>query len=65
MKEPLLSVTNAAERLGISRHTLNGWVSQRKVKFIKLGRRTLFNPADLESMIKDATIEPRPRREKP
>ncbi len=59
--EKLLSVNDAAQRLGISRHTLNCWVSKRKVPFIKLGRRTLFNPADLERMIKAATVEPRRR----
>ncbi len=61
--ENLLSISEAAARLGISRHTLNGWVSKRKVPFIKLGRRTLFNPADLERLIKAATVEPRPRPE--
>lgn len=60
--ENLLSVIDAAQRLGISRHTLNCWVSKRKVPFVKLGRRTLFNPADLDRMIKAATVEPRPRR---
>ena len=59
--EHLLSVSEAAIRLGISRHTLNGWVSKRKVPFVKLGRRTLFNPADLDRMIKAATVEPRRR----
>jgi excisionase family DNA binding protein len=58
----LLSVNDAAHRLGISRHTLNCWVSKRKVPFVKLGRRTLFNPADLDRMIKAATVEPRLQR---
>ncbi len=61
--EKLLSVSDAAQRLGISRHTLNGWVSKRKVPFVKLGRRTLFNPTDLERIIKANTFEPR-RRER-
>jgi excisionase family DNA binding protein len=61
--ENLLSISEAANRLGISRHTLNGWVSKRKVPFIKLGRRTLFNPADLERLIKAATVKPENLRE--
>ncbi len=61
--EKLLSVADAAQWLGISRHTLNGWVSKRKVPFVKLGRRTLFNPADLDRMIKAATVEPRHQRQ--
>jgi excisionase family DNA binding protein len=60
--EKLLSITEAAERLGVSRHTLNGWVSKRKISFIKLGRRTLFNPSDLEKLIKANTVEPRRRQ---
>jgi excisionase family DNA binding protein len=59
--ENLLSVIEAAQRLGISRHTLNCWVSKRKVPFVKLGRRTLFNPDDLERIIKANTFEPRRR----
>ncbi len=59
--ENLLSVTDAAQLLGISRHTLNGWVSKGKVPYVKLGRRTLFNPADLERIIKANTFEPKRR----
>jgi excisionase family DNA binding protein len=59
--ENLLNVTDAAQRLGISRHTLNCWVSKRKVPFVKLGRRTLFNPSDLERIIKANTFEPKRR----
>jgi excisionase family DNA binding protein len=59
--ENLLNVAEAASRLGISRHTLNGWVSKRKVPFVKLGRRTLFNPADLVRIIKANTFEPKRR----
>lgn len=61
--EKLLSITEAAGLLGVSRHTLNGWVSKRKISFVKLGRRTLFNPSDLERIIMANTFEPR-RREK-
>jgi excisionase family DNA binding protein len=57
--ENLLSVNDAARRLGISRHTLNGWVSKRKVPFVKLGRRTLFNPIDLERIVRANTFEPK------
>jgi excisionase family DNA binding protein len=63
MKEPLLSVTEAAQFLGISRHTLNGWVSKRQISFVKVGRRTLFDPAYLAQYIKTHTFEPQARRE--
>ena len=59
----LLSVKEAAERLNISVFTLRGWISQRRVRFVKLGRRTMFLPADLEDLINGSVIEPQPRRE--
>ena len=59
----LLSVKEAAERLNISIFTLRGWISQRRVRFVKLGRRTMFRPTDLEELISGSVIEPQPRRE--
>jgi excisionase family DNA binding protein len=59
----LLSVKEAAERLNISVFTLRGWISQRRVRFVKLGRRTMFRPADLDDLINDSVIEPRAQRE--
>lgn len=55
----LLTVSEAAQRLRISKHTLRSWVSQRRMPYVKIGRRTLFNPSDLDSLIKSCTIEPR------
>jgi excisionase family DNA binding protein len=59
----LLSVNDAATILGISKHTLNGWVSKRQISFVKVGRRTLFDPAYLAQYIKAHTVEPQTRRE--
>jgi excisionase family DNA binding protein len=61
----LLSVREAADRLNISVFTLRGWISQRRVRFVKLGRRTMFRPADLEDLINGSVVEPRGRREAP
>ena len=60
----LLTVAEAAERLRISEYTLRGWISQRRIPYVKIGRRTLFNPADLDTLIKDSTVEPRKPRER-
>lgn len=60
----LLSVSEAAKRLRISEYTLRSWISQRRMPYVKMGRRTLFNPSDLDNLIKSCTIEPmksRPR----
>lgn len=59
----LLSVKEAAEQLNISVFTLRGWISQRRVRFVKLGRRTMFRQTDLEDLITGSVIEPRARRE--
>jgi excisionase family DNA binding protein len=57
--EKLLSVPEAAYRLGISPHTVNSWVSQRRIAFIKVGRRTMFDPEDLSALIQTNKIQPR------
>jgi len=60
----LLSVKEAAAKLNISVFTLRGWISQRRVRFVKLGRRTMLRNEDIEELIHDSLVEPR-RREAP
>jgi excisionase family DNA binding protein len=55
----LLSVQEAAERLKISIHTLRAWISQRRIGFIKLGRRVLFRSEDLEAFIDAHVVQPK------
>jgi excisionase family DNA binding protein len=47
----LLSVKEASRMLGISIHTLYSWASQRRIPFVKCGRRTEFDVKDLEEWI--------------
>ena len=54
----LLTVAEAAKRLGFSQQTLRNWISQRRISYVKIGRRTLFNPKDLDNLIQSCTIEP-------
>lgn len=58
----LLSNQEAAEILGISPFSLRGKVLRREVPFIKIGRRTLFDPNDLAAFIEKNKVEPRPKR---
>ena len=45
-----LSLPDAARRLGVSKHTLRAWaVYQGRLTFLRLGRRVLFAPRDLEA----------------
>jgi len=52
----LLSVEQAAERLGIRPGTLRHWLCERRIKYVKLGRRTLLDPRELEKLIEKSTI---------
>ena len=45
----LLTMDEAAKYLGISKLTLYGWVSARKLGYVKMGRLVLFNQAQLDA----------------
>ncbi len=55
----LLNNDQAAEILNISPYSLRGKVSRREIPFIKVGRRTLFDPADLRAYIEARKVQPR------
>ncbi|MGA8139652.1 MAG: helix-turn-helix domain-containing protein [Desulfobaccales bacterium] len=54
----LVTVADAAKRLCVSVASLRRWVSQRRMPYVKIGRRVLFNPADLDDFIKSCTVQP-------
>jgi excisionase family DNA binding protein len=47
----LLSTQEAAQRLGVSKRTIQELASERKLAFIKFGRNVRFAVADLEAFI--------------
>jgi excisionase family DNA binding protein len=47
----LLTVKEAAQYLSISVSTLYGWVWQRRVPFVKIGRAVRFDPRDVEAFV--------------
>jgi len=49
--KPLKSVEEAAELLGISTWTVRGYVRDRKLKPVRLGRRVLLEEEELERFI--------------
>jgi excisionase family DNA binding protein len=49
----------ASEYLGISKLTLYGWVSARKLRFVKVGRLVKFKQQDLDKWIDQHTITAR------
>ena len=54
----LLSISQAAYYLGISRHTLYGWVSQKRIPYVKVGRRTMFDKKALDKWVEEKSVEP-------
>ena len=55
----LLTMDEASEYLGISKLTLYGWVSARKVAFVKVGRLVKFKQDQLDKWIDQHTIKAR------
>jgi excisionase family DNA binding protein len=47
----LLTVNEAAAYLSVSVSTLYGWVWQRRISFVKMGRALRFDLRDLDSFI--------------
>lgn len=54
------ALKEAAERLGVSHHTLRAWAIYRGlVPYVRLGRKILFKPADLEAFEQKNRVEAR------
>jgi excisionase family DNA binding protein len=53
----LLSVEEAATKLGISPLTMRIWIRQRRLPFVKLGMRVLLSPQDVQHFIEANRIE--------
>ncbi|MHB8411059.1 MAG: helix-turn-helix domain-containing protein [Candidatus Acidiferrales bacterium] len=58
-RDGLLTVREAARYLAVSVSTLYGWVSQRRIAFVKIGRALRFDPRDLAAFIEANKYIPR------
>jgi excisionase family DNA binding protein len=58
--ERLLSVTEAAKQLGISKFTIEAWLSKKKLQRTKVGRRTMIRESELEKVLDDGGKSPGP-----
>lgn len=47
----LMTINDAARFLAVSVSTLYGWVHQRKIPFVKVGRALRFEQADLDRFV--------------
>jgi excisionase family DNA binding protein len=59
-EDRLLSLPEAAQRLGVSRHTLRSWVRQKRIAHIRLGRRVVIAPVDIERFVATHRVEVSP-----
>jgi len=58
----LISVENAARRLGLRPVTVRQWANARRIERVKLGRRVLIPQYEIERLISENTIPRLPQR---
>ena len=56
VEKRLLDVREAARYLGISPHTVRGWVYQGRLPVIRLGRKVLFDRTALDRLIEERSV---------
>jgi excisionase family DNA binding protein len=55
----LLNVTEGAKAMGISKHTLRARLFQKRLPFVRLGRRVLLRREDIEAFVNKNVVEAR------
>jgi excisionase family DNA binding protein len=56
----LLTVEEAAERLGTSTRFVRRLVADRRIAYVKVGRHVRLDPTDVEAFIAASRVEVRP-----
>ncbi len=56
MLPKLLSAHEVAVLLGVHKVTIYDWVSQRRIPFVKVGGRTMFDPREIERWLEGSTV---------
>jgi len=54
----LLTMTEVSELTRLSTATLYAYVATNKIPHLKLGSRTMFDPAELEKWLRKRTVAP-------
>lgn len=54
----LWDIQQAAAATGLSVHTLYAWVSQKRIAYVKAGRRVMFDPNDIKQWIDENKVLP-------
>lgn len=53
----LLDLREGAKELKLSIHTLRAWIYQKRIPFVRLGRRVLLRREDLEELVNQNLVE--------
>jgi len=56
MERKLLTVTETAEALRLKPQTLRVWVMNRRVPYVKLGSRVLFELEEVEKLVNESRV---------
>ena len=48
---PLMTLEEASRELRLSKNTLNNWLSQGKIKRVKIGRKTFLDRKEVEGIL--------------
>lgn len=59
--QELVNLEEGAKELRISIHTLRAWIYQKRLPFVRLGRRVLLRRADLENFVNKNVVEAQER----
>ncbi len=62
VQKRLISVQEAADYIGLSPDTVYTMVSQQRIPYVKVGRRTMFDVGLLDDWLKEHTVMPMPSR---
>ncbi|MDQ0795415.1 helix-turn-helix domain-containing protein [Streptomyces sp. B1I3] len=62
MTDSLLTVDQAAERLGTTARFPRRLIAERRIAFVKVGSRVRIKASDLEAYIEGNTVQPIRRR---
>jgi excisionase family DNA binding protein len=58
--ERLLTMEEAADRLGTSTRFVRRLIAERRIAYVKVGRHVRLDPTDVEAFITDSRVEVRP-----
>ena len=59
----MLTVKQAAERLGLKNATVRAWIAQRRIGIVRLGRSVRIPVEEVERLIAEGTVPAKVRRD--